>query len=261
MTAMVSPTEWVRLRPDLYITTEPMAQYTDGKTFVLQIPDGKEIESHNIRAIELGHEGLMLTDDDLTGGGYPFQIMNKVATLRGMEAGDGSRLSTFSEFTYAAASAAIANASDGNAGLRKVYGELRKKWYATCETLRFHERLADGRYVADILRFSDGARETVAEGIKIAGSGFMEELGALHGYPTRTSSNTCRIQNMDLPGFDGLPIRDSSGFWYVGNDSVGQERIVLRVPYWYDEGLLSAYVYEDRSCSYEGVAALRVRDQ
>ncbi|MFH1294399.1 MAG: hypothetical protein ABIH90_00470, partial [Candidatus Aenigmatarchaeota archaeon] len=79
------------------------------------------------------------------------------------------------------------------------------------------------------------------------------------GYPVKTCSKRCSIQStLDIEGLDDY---QRTGFWYVGDDPVGQERIVLRAPYWGDGGLLDADVIEARSCSAGGVAALRVRSQ
>ena len=185
----------------------------------------------------------------------PIDRVARMATYLSKRDGDGSRLPTFPEDIAFTLDSAQAMAGE----LAEFYRDAASKiWRTTADIIQFHERLPNNRYRATIHRFNaDAILEPVAE-ITVAGEGFMEVLG-IHGYPVKTCSKRCSIQStLDIEGLDDY---QRTGFWYVGDDPVGQERIVLRAPYWGDGGLLDADVIEARSCSAGGVAALRVRSQ
>jgi hypothetical protein len=129
------------------------------------------------------------------------------------------------------------------------------------EILQFHEKIAGGRdsgkYMATPHVFDkNGILVEADEAIKIAPEGRMRMLGR-RGYPTDTSEGRCFIENIEHAG---LPDKDLQGYWLVGSDPVGQQRIVLRGPLWDDEGPLSADVYGGRSYSDGRVGALRLRE-
>jgi hypothetical protein len=235
-----------------------MKRYTDGDPFKLAYPGDAELGEHNNRAKQHDAANLIFTVNDRE---YPVTLINKVAALRAVEASNDSHLPTFSDFTNIAVYSTLANSDpEGDPGLKQIYKKLRDWWFATSEILTFHEKLPDGRYIADIKSFTDGKWETVAEGIKIAGEGYMEVLAAPYGYPKKTSKGRCRIQSIELKGFDDLPVIDGSGYWFVGSDPVGEERIVLCGPRWSGDRLLSASVHVGRSYSDGRVAALRIRN-
>ncbi len=127
------------------------------------------------------------------------------------------------------------------------------------EILSFKEHIktgADkGKYIAERLVFNEDAELENEGPIKVAPEGWTRVLG-MSCYPIETSTELCRIENIEIPG---LSDKDSSGLWCVGGDPVGQERIALRGPSWYDGRLLSASVCGGRSFSPVDVGALRSR--
>lgn len=140
--------------------------------------------------------------------------------------------------------------------LASLYGTLTKDWDVVRDLLEFQETLPKGRYKATLLRFNEDGKLEPVDDIVIAGDGWTRVLDARHGYPVETSRDTCVVENLDHPGLSGRSIK---GYWFVGPNSVGKQRLTLRDPRSPDEWLLGAFASRSRSCSDERIGVIRVK--
>ncbi|MBI4176611.1 MAG: hypothetical protein HY518_05375 [Candidatus Aenigmarchaeota archaeon] len=193
----------------------------------------------------------------------PIYRMVKYSIFLSRKYNDVSFMPAFGEYTDMALRVAAGKAR-GDKPLEAFYRDIliTGPWDATRDILEFQEKLVEGpekgKYIARLLRFNeDGELETVDDRMVIAPEGWMRVLGSQHGYPTETSRAGCRVESIEDPLLQG---RDSQGYLYLGSPpQKGEQRIVLRLPYWRDGGLLDAPLAGGRSCSDMRVAALRVR--
>jgi hypothetical protein len=263
----MSQQNWIKLPGRLYVSSDRMTY--DGASFRLSHAAGMNIEKFNDMASQYDVQPIENSDP-------PIDRFVRVNVLLSRMYKDNSFLPNNAQYVDTALKAAVARAKydelvkNGAAQeeaqrfkpLADFYDTLKTGPLDTvAEVLEFHERLVGGRnngkYKATPHAFNrDGMLEPADNAIMIAPEGWQRVLGR-RGYPTDTDKDECSIENVEDAGLSG---RNLQGYWFVGSDPVGQQRIVLRGPDWGGEGLLSASVREGRSCSSENVGALRLRE-
>jgi len=186
----------------------------------------------------------------------PIDRLVKYSLFLSRKDSNGSRIPTNAAYVDMALEIAAAKAK-GIELVASSYDSLTNRpWDAVRDILEFQENLPKRRCRATLLRFNrDGEIEPV-EDIVIAGEGWTRALGARHGYPIETSRDPCVVENLGNPSLSGRPVR---GYWFVGPNPVGQQRLSLRGPNWDDEWRLDASVRASRTCSCTFVGALRLR--
>jgi hypothetical protein len=227
-----------------------------------------DIEKFNAEASKYGVEPIKQSDP-------PIDRSVRVSVLLSRMGKDGSFTPNNPQYVDAALDTAVAKAkydelvSKGSEHeaqrfkpLADFYGILKTgPLDLVAEMLEFHEKIVGGRnngkYKATPHVFNrDGILEPADDAILIAPGGWTRTIGR-RGFPTDTSKDECLIENIEHSALSG---KDLQGYWAVGSDPVGKQRIVLRGPLWSGERLLYAYVGRGRSCSSECVGALRLRE-
>ncbi|MBM3303552.1 MAG: hypothetical protein FJY76_00505 [Candidatus Aenigmarchaeota archaeon] len=220
-----------------------------GRMFSLYDAANMDVDAFNSEAAKYG---VHMDENDA-----PIDRLVKYAVFLSRRDKDGSAVMGNQEYIATALHAASRKAQEP---FKSFYNTLTHDAVDFVgEILAFKERIetgADkGKYVAERMVFNTDAELKDAGKILVAPEGWQRVLG-INGYPVETSEDAHRIESIEIPGLDD---NDASGYWYVGNDPVGQERIVLRDPIWYVDRLLDAGVRRGRSCSHGRVGALRSR--
>jgi hypothetical protein len=257
---------WVELPGGLYVSPDRM-QY-NGRSFRLSDAANLDIEKFNRMAKKYGVQPIEKSVP-------PIDKFFKVSALLSIMYEDNSSVPDNAQYVGMALDAAVAKAKydklmkDGATDeaqrfkpLADFYKTLKSgSLDAVAEILQFHEKLVggnnDGKYMATRYVFNrDGRLEPVDDAILIAPEGWTKAIGR-RGYPTDTSKSECFIETIEDAGLSG---KDLQGYWFVGSNPVGEQRIVLRGPVWDGGRLLNAFVSEGHSYSIEDVGALRLRE-
>ena len=239
--------EWIKLSSGRYASAGRMEK--DGKAFTLHNAANMDIDIFNREA---NHYGVRMDESD-----PPIDRMMKYSLFLTRRDDDGSAIMDNPGYVAASIEAA---ANKKVEPFSSFYHMLTHDHVdAVGEILTFKEKLTTGSnagsYVAERKVFNEDAELEDRGDIIVAPEGWAEVLG-LNGYPIRSSQKRCTIQNIETPGLDEI---NRLGYWYVGDDTVGQERIVIRAPGWNDASFLGASVCRGRSCSTGYVGALRSR--
>lgn len=257
---------WVQRPCGSYVSSDRMQW--NGKFFSLYDAAGMNVGEFNQLANKYDVQPLKESD-------LPIDRFVRVSVLCSRMVKDGSLIQNNAQYVDMALDTAAAKAKYDELMKRGAVQEAQKfnsladlyktlktgPLDAVAEVLEFHEKLTGGRnngkYKATPHVFDrDGRLEPADDVIVIAPEGWQKMLGR-RGYPTDTDKRECFIENIENLALSG---KDLQGYWFVGSDPVGQQRIVLRDPSWGGGRLLSASVSVGRSCSREGVGALRLRE-
>jgi len=225
--------------------------YRNGEIFTLNTVANMDIEAFNKKA---GEYGVHIEESD-----PPIDRLVKHSIFLSRMDNDGSFIPTNEKYVKMALDVAAGKARDEEPF--EFYQTLMTgPWDATGEILQFREKIQtgsnNGKYIAERLVFNKDAELENRGDIIVASEGWTSVLGARHCYPFKTSKSVCTIENIEDPALKGADVK---GYWYVGSNPVGEQRLALRSPGRGGAGLLSAYVYERRSYSDGRVAALRLR--
>lgn len=256
---------WVELPSGRYVSSGRM-QY-EGKGFRLSHAANMDVSAFNKLA---GRYGVRIEETD-----PPIDRLVNVSVLLSRMGNDNSFMPNNPQYVGMALDVAVAKTKydrlmqEGKTAEAERFKPLADFYKtlkggpldAVAEVLEFHELLSggkhNGKYKATPHVFNgNGTLEPVDDAITIAPEGWTRALGR-RGYPTDTAKDECFIENIEDMALSG---KDLQGYWFVGSDPVGEQRIVLRGPVWDGERLLNADVGEGRSFSLGDVGALRLRE-
>jgi hypothetical protein len=238
--------DWVQLPSGLFVSNGRMQK--DGKMLSLYGALTMDTAAFNREAAKYD---VRMDESDA-----PIDRLVKYSVFLARRDNDSSAIPTNREYVDILLDTAAAKAKSAKP-LASFYGTLTDRtWDVVRDVLEFQENLPKGKYKATVLRFNEDGELEPVDDIVVPGNGWTRALGARHGYPIESSEDTCVVENLDNPNLSG---RNVKGYWYVGSDPVGQQRLTLRHPCLGDKWLLRAIASRGRDCSDEGVGVIRLR--